>query len=264
MENFSGYILRKNIPQQKTVIQFAQKVKEYLFPILNDLQTFKEEQTIMLRTIEKELQSIVKDICSYCPCNTDFVTSQFIESLPEIREKLIEDAKAILQTDPSAYSMEEVFIAYPGFAAILAYRIAHKLYTLKLSIVPRIITEWAHSKTGIDINPGAQIDTPCIIDHGTGIVIGETTVIGKNVRIYQGVTLGALAVDKATTGKRHPTIEDNVILYANSTILGGETVIGHDSIIGGNCFITQSVPPQSLARHEANITVRKIAEKDII
>jgi len=261
MADFSGYILRKNIPQQKTVIQFTHKVREYLFPILNDLCTFKEEQAILLRAIELELQKIVNDICSYCPCDAKNVTSKFIESLPEIRQNLIEDATAILETDPASYSLEEIIITYPGFSAIMAYRIAHQLYLLKLAIVPRIITEWAHSKTGIDINPGATIDTPCIIDHGTGIVIGETTIIGKNVRIYQGVTLGALAVEKKEKDKRHPTIEDNVILYANCTILGGDTVIGHDAVIGGNCFITQSVPPNSIARHEANISVRKIFDK---
>ena len=141
--------------------------------------------------------------------------------------------------------------------AVTAYRVAHVLCSLRVPLVPRMISEWAHSITGIDIHPGASIGVPFMIDHGTGVVIGETSVIGKNVKIYQGVTIGALAVKKEEAEmKRHPTIEDNVIVYANSTILGGRTVIGRDSIIGGNCFVTDSVPAQSLVYHQPIITVK--------
>ena len=153
--------------------------------------------------------------------------------------------------------IEEVVLTYPGFMAVTAYRIAHVLCRLQVPLMPRMISEWAHSITGIDIHPGATIGVPFMIDHGTGVVIGETSIIGKNVKIYQGVTIGALAVKKEEAEvKRHPTIEDNVIVYANSTILGGKTIIGRDSIIGGNCFVTESVPAQSMVYHQPIITVK--------
>lgn len=169
----------------------------------------------------------------------------FINSLPEIQELIFKDVEAEFQGDPAASSMEEIIFSYPGIYAIFVYRIAHVLYELKIPFIPRIMTEHAHSKTGIDINPGATIGEYFFIDHGTGIVIGETTVIGDHVKIYQGVTLGALSTRKGqelSGVKRHPTIEDNVVIYANTTILGGETVVGKNSVVAGNTFVTESIP----------------------
>ncbi len=186
--------------------------------------------------------------CEKCAQAADGITHRFLDALPEIREVLAADVEAHYEGDPAAKGTDEVIFCYPGLYAITAYRIANRLLREGASIIPRIITEWAHQKTGIDIHPGATIGRSLFIDHGTGIVVGETTVIGDRVRIYQGVTLGALSLPKATADayrskKRHPTIEDDVILYANATILGGDTVIGRGAVIGGNCWVTRSVPP---------------------
>lgn len=170
---------------------------------------------------------------------------KFIDRLPVIQELLLKDVEAELDGDPAASSREEIIFSYPGIFAIFVYRVAHELYKLKVPYIPRIMTEYAHGLTGIDINPGADIGEYFFIDHGTGIVIGETTTIGNHVKIYQGVTLGALSTMKGQqlSGiKRHPTIEDNVVIYANATVLGGDTVIGKNSVIAGNTFITESVP----------------------
>ena len=170
-----------------------------------------------------------------------------IEELPKIREKIALDIKAAFDGDPAAKSAEEVILSYPGLAAIVVHRIAHFLFKNGVPIIPRIMSEHIHGKTGIDIHPGATIGDSFFIDHGTGVVIGETCVIGNNVKIYQGVTLGALSVKKSLQNKkRHPTIEDNVTIYAGATILGGETVIGHDSTIGGNTWVTKSIPAESV------------------
>ena len=166
-----------------------------------------------------------------------------IDEIPELRRQIYLDIQALYEGDPAAKSDEEVIVSYPGLDAIVIYRVAHFLYKSGVPVIPRIMTEYSHSRTGIDIHPGAQIGESFFIDHGTGIVIGETTVIGKNVKIYQGVTLGALSVKKEYMDKkRHPTIEDNVTIYANATILGGETVIGEGCTIGGNTWVTKSVP----------------------
>ena len=174
------------------------------------------------------------------------ITAEFLRSLPKIRALIDTDLSAAFDGDPAAASPEEVIISYPGLYATTVNRIAHVLYGLGVPLIPRIMTEHAHSKTGIDIHPGASIGKYFFIDHGTGIVIGETTVIGDNVKIYQGVTIGALSTrggQKLHGQKRHPTIEDNVTIYAGASILGGDTVIGHDSIIGSNAFLTRSVAP---------------------
>lgn len=173
------------------------------------------------------------------------ITLQFIDAIPDIQQMIFKDVEAELQGDPAAESKEDIIFSYPGIYAIFVYRIAHVLYELKVPFIPRIMTEHAHSKTGIDINPGAKIGEYFFIDHGTGIVIGETTEIGNHVKIYQGVTLGALSTMKgqALSGvKRHPTIEDYVVIYANTTILGGETVVGKNSVVAGNTFVTESIP----------------------
>lgn len=185
------------------------------------------------------------------------LADSFFEDLLNIHQDLLADLDAILQFDPAAKSKDEVLLAYPGFFAIAIYRMAHNLWEKKVKVLPRIISEYAHSKTGIDIHPGASIGKRFFIDHGTGIVIGETAIIGNDVKIYQGVTLGALSVSKDIAEiKRHPTIEDNVIIYANATILGGNTIIGRDSIIGGNVWITDSIQKQTLVYHKSEISVK--------
>ncbi|WP_312991963.1 serine O-acetyltransferase EpsC [Chryseobacterium flavum] len=188
---------------------------------------------------------------------TEKQVDRFFEALPQLYDQLVLDAKSILEFDPAADSLEEVYLAYPGFFATYVYRISHQLWSQEVKILPRVISEYAHSKTGIDIHPGATIGKSFFIDHGTGIVIGETTVIGNNVKIYQGVTLGALNVSKEKAHqKRHPNIEDDVIIYSGATILGGETTIGRESIIGGNVWITQDVPANSLVYHKSEIKIK--------
>jgi serine O-acetyltransferase len=176
----------------------------------------------------------------------------FVSRLPEVRRLIDTDVQAAYEGDPAATSRMEVVMAYPGLYAVTVHRLAHELYKLKVPVIPRVMSELAHSRTGIDIHPGAVIGERFFIDHGTGVVIGETTVIGNNVKIYQGVTLGALSFPKdEKTGmlrkghKRHPNVEDNVVIYAGATILGGDTVIGHDSEIGGNVWLMESIPPNS-------------------
>jgi serine O-acetyltransferase len=174
------------------------------------------------------------------------VSGQFFDELPLLRERLLKDVNAMFEGDPAARNRHEVIRTYPGFYAIAAYRMAHSLHRLAVEGLPRAITEHAHSLTGIDIHPGASVGEHFCIDHGTGIVIGETSIIGNHVKVYQGVTLGALSVDKQDAlTKRHPTIEDHVVIYSGATILGGETVVGHNSVIGGNVWLTRSVPPHS-------------------
>lgn len=185
------------------------------------------------------------------------VADSFFIDLLEIYQDLLADLNAILEFDPAAKSKEEVLLAYPGFFANTTYRLANNLWNKKVTVLPRVISEYAHGKTGIDIHPGASIGKRFFIDHGTGIVIGETAIIGNDVKIYQGVTLGALSVNKdKAEKKRHPTIQDNVIIYANATILGGNTVVGRDSVIGGNVWITDSIPSRTLVYHKSEISVR--------
>jgi serine O-acetyltransferase len=187
----------------------------------------------------------------------------FFEALPGLYRLLNTDITAILNGDPAARSEFEIIRTYPGFFAICFYRVAHALLKLKIPFLPRILTEYAHSQTGIDIHPGAEIGEYLYIDHGTGIVIGETCKIGNHVKLYQGVTLGALSVDKSMAfTKRHPTVEDHVIIYSGATILGGETIIGAHSIIGGNVWLTKSVPPGSSVYHKADMKVVKRKVKD--
>lgn len=193
------------------------------------------------------------------------VADRFLEELPGLRESLLLDARATCEADPAARSVDEVILAYPGFLAIACHRIAHALAAEGVTLLPRLISEFAHRLTGIDINPGARIGRSLAIDHGTGIVIGETTVIGNRVRLYQGVTLGALSVRKELARqKRHPTIEDDVVIYANATILGGETVIGAGSVIGGNVWLTHSVPPGSVVTHGATVERPRDAEEPLL
>ncbi len=176
------------------------------------------------------------------------VTIEFMHRIPHVREYLDTDVQAMLDGDPAAYSKSEIILCYPGLYAMTVYRLAHELYLLKVPLIPRMMTEFAHDKTGVDIHPGASIGKYFMIDHATGIVIGETTIIGCHVKVYQGVTIGALSTRAGHSlqgKKRHPTIEDNVTIYSGASILGGDTVIGHDVVIGGNCFITASIAPRS-------------------
>ncbi|KMQ66535.1 serine acetyltransferase [Chryseobacterium angstadtii] len=209
---------------------------------------FEELHTILLdllkNTGEDEVSALEK-------------TDRFFHVLPDIYSHLILDAESVLKFDPATESLEEILLSYPGFFATYVYRISHQLWNQKVKTLPRVISEYAHSRTGIDIHPGAVIGKHFFIDHGTGIVIGETTVIGNHVKIYQGVTLGALNVSKEKANeKRHPNIEDHVIIYSGATILGGNTTIGRDSIIGGNVWITQNVPSNSLVYNKSEIRIK--------
>lgn len=239
------------IPNKKGVEILVKKVFKLLFPFNEDLT--RDEPPIATPFIRERLEVIISGLKP----GDSMTTDQFIRSLPEVKVLLQADAEFILESDPAAKSLEEVIAIYPGFFAIYCYRIANILSDLSVPLLPRMITEYAHKITGIDIHPSAVIGSPFSIDHGTGIVIGETTTVGNYVKIYQGVTLGALSVDKSKVAdKRHPTIEDNVILYAGSTILGGDTVIGRNSIIGGNVWLTESIAPFSVVYHKSEVIVR--------
>jgi serine O-acetyltransferase len=188
--------------------------------------------------------------CIECADKADAVTDRFVARLPELRSQVTLDLRAAYEGDPAASGVDEILFCYPGTYAVTVYRMAHALLREGAVVIPRMMTELAHRRTGIDIHPGAEIGASFFIDHGTGVVIGETTLIGDRVRIYQGVTLGALSVPQGETRptpghRRHPTLEDGVVIYANATILGGQTIIGHGSVIGGNAFVTASVPPGS-------------------
>jgi serine O-acetyltransferase len=187
------------------------------------------------------------------------VTAAWLARLPAVHAALLEDAEALHAGDPAAESLAEVILAYPGFLAIAVHRLAHELYRLGVPLFPRLLSEWSHRETGIDIHPGARIGAAFAIDHGTGVVIGETTVIGDRVRLYQGVTLGALAVRKTLARrKRHPTIGNDVVIYANATILGGKTMIGDGAVIGGNVWLTSSVPPGAVVQFASEVELREV------
>lgn len=231
-------------PSSKAIEQFFVDLLGVFFPNFasSPVETLSELEN-RVNIIKREMEGILYQNLLQENKDPQETIEAFFNALPSIYYKLQKDIEATYEGDPAARSKEEVIRAYPGFYAIAAYRIAHQLALLGVKTVPRLITEHAHSKTGIDIHPKAQIGEHFFIDHGTGIVIGETTIIGDHVKIYQGVTLGALSVNKQDAEvKRHPTIEDNVIIYSGATILGGNTVIGRDSIVGGNVWLTKSVP----------------------
>ncbi|GAB5473481.1 MAG: hypothetical protein Mars2KO_15800 [Maribacter sp.] len=228
-----------------------------LFYTLFDIETEVEDN---LNKLETEFDTLVDLACwdTEKPCKK--LWENYVLKLPGILKKLNRDAEATVNCDPASLSIEEVYMAYPGFYAIAIYRLAHELYVEGFPLVPRLMTEYAHRQTGVDINPGAQIGDSFHIDHGTGVVIGETAVIKNHVKIYQGVTLGGLFVAKnLQKTKRHPTIENNVTIYANATILGGDTVIGENTIIGGNAWLTKSVPPNSTVFHTPEIKIKPIS-----
>lgn len=225
-----------------------------LFYTLFDIDTPVESN---LEKLEAEFDNLVDLACwdTEKPCRK--LWESYVEKLPRILERLNLDAEATVNCDPASLSIEEVYMAYPGFYAIAIYRLAHELYKVGFPLVPRLMTEYAHRQTGVDINPGAVIGDSFHIDHGTGVVIGETAIIKDHVKIYQGVTLGGLFVAKhLQKTKRHPTIENNVTIYANATILGGETIIGENSIIGGNSWLTESILPNSKVFHTPEIKIK--------
>ncbi len=246
-ELFEEHRHNKTVPSPESICNFIDGLLQILFPQLSDkrykvMSEFEQDFAAM----EIALAEILNRLNGELSSEPTATTKAFFKELPSTRRQLIGDASAMMSGDPAATSETEVIRTYPGFYAIAIYRLAHLLFQLKVPLVPRVLTEYAHGRTGIDIHPGATIGSKFCIDHGTGVVIGGTAHIGNNVKIYQGVTLGALSVKKELAQtKRHPTIEDNVVIYAGATILGGKTIIGHDSMIGGNVWITKSVEPHS-------------------
>lgn len=234
---------------------------EYTQLGFDSLEDFRQH----MEGLRTELDRIVRFNPHKGRVDPEAIAGQFFDSLPRIFESLNADVAAMYEGDPAAKSKSEVIQTYPGFYAIAAYRVAHQLHLLGVKGIPRVITEHAHSRTGIDIHPSASIGDNFCIDHGTGVVIGETAVIGNHVKIYQGVTLGALSVSKDDAiRKRHPTLEDHVVVYAGATILGGETVIGHHSVVGGNVWLTRSVPAHSKIYYQAKMYNGEKEETDIV
>jgi len=263
IESFPKYLLeqynsfRKEVPSMTESHEFIDNLIYFLFPFKIDKKCTLPLIELNLAQLQLDFKELINPLGPVLeePINT--INDKFFSTIPSIYKSLVKDAQLFVDFDPAARSRESVILYYPGFYAIVVYRLSHELFQLRIPYLPRMICEFAHSKTGIDIHPGASIGQHFFIDHGTGIVVGETTIIGNNVKIYQGVTLGAASVDKSMKGKkRHPTIEDNVIIYSGSTILGGDTVIGHDTVIGGNVWLTKSVPPFSVVYHESKIVIR--------
>lgn len=251
------------IPSRESVIQIIDRLREILFPgyftrgkldPVNLRYSMGESTALIFDLLSDQISRSIRhdcirygQSCTECDEQGHITALRLLKAIPSIRKTLATDVQASYDGDPAAKSYDEIIFSYPGIFAITVYRVAHQLYELGVPLLPRIMTEYAHNVTGIDIHPGAEIDDSFVIDHGTGVVIGETTFIGRNVRIYQGVTLGALSIPKNKADefrgkKRHPTIEDEVIIYSGATILGGDTIIGARSVIGGNVWLTESVP----------------------
>ena len=254
------------IPSKDAIIDIIERAKRILYPgyfmrmrldEVNLAYYFGQEVTGFFEVLSEQITLSIRheclrynQPCTRCEERGQEAAIRFIREMPRLRVLLAGDVRAAYDGDPAAESYDEIIFSYPGLFAITVYRIAHQLYEQDISLIPRIMTEYAHNLTGVDIHPGAHIGQSFFIDHGTGVVVGETTEIGDRVRIYQGVTLGALSLPRDSmealrNQKRHPTVEDDVIIYANATILGGDTVIGTRSVIGGNVWITHSVPPDT-------------------
>ena len=265
-KKWSSHIEPVPIPSKKEVVDLVQDAQQILFPGYFSTMMLSpasleyhlgEKVTIFYENLTRQLNSAIRHdcfrhnhSCSQCGERSRQMAGEFIRCLPQIRELLESDINATLEGDPAAANADEVIFSYPGLFAILVYRLAHKLIELEVPIIPRIMSEYAYHRSAIDIHPGAIIGDSFFIDHGAGVVVGATSTIGNRVRIYQGVTLGALSLPKGAgtllkNSKRHPTIEDDVIIYANATILGGETVIGARSIVGGNVWLTESIGPDT-------------------
>jgi serine O-acetyltransferase len=253
-------------PSPTEVAQIFTRLLGTLFPDFSHESFSKfEDFEIYFEELRRDLEEMLKHSSGKGSFDSKDVARYFFEALPEIQQRIEDDVTAMYEGDPAARSRDEVIRTYPGFYAIAAYRFAHELHRLGVEGIPRVITEHAHSKTGIDIHPAAKIGEHFCIDHGTGVVIGETTVIGNHVKIYQGVTLGALSVDKSDAEKkRHPTIEDHVVIYAGATILGGDTIIGHNSVVGGNVWLTRSVPAYSKIYYQAKMYNVDTEETDLV
>jgi serine O-acetyltransferase len=271
------------LPSRESVVEVLDGLREILYPGYFGRRHFTPQNITyhighrvyqVYRQMEQEVYlSILHECrrtqgeCGHCETLAQDIALEFLRRVPRLRDLLTGDVQAAYDGDPAAKSLDEIIFSYPGLQAITVYRIAHELWDLKVPLLPRIMTEIAHAGTGIDIHPGATIGRNFFIDHGTGVVVGETTVIGDNVKIYQGVTLGALSFPKDEKGelirgrKRHPTIEDNVTLYSGATILGGDTVVGKGSTIGGNVWLTHPVPPDSIVMTEEPALV--VAEKKV-
>ena len=247
----------QRMPSREAVIEIIRDCQKLFFPVYygnRDLLKLPPEQysALLMEHIHEKLAAQIALTMSECEENDARaydIASDFVARLPAIQEMLLKDLAANFDGDPAAYSMEEVLLSYPGMFAIFIYRIAHELYTRKVAMIPRMMSEYAHSQTGIDINPGATIGEYFFIDHGTGVVVGETSIIGDNVKLYQGATLGALSPAGMATNpnvRRHPKVGNNVVIYANSTLLGGATEIGDNVVVGGNAFLTSSVEPDTI------------------
>jgi serine O-acetyltransferase len=269
----------KNLPSKTAIASISCGLLRLLFPGFFDEKSIhssqiKPEIAALMDSVKERLEEEVYKSLEYCPPDNidkkdasklaNSLTLDFLSNLPRVRDLLQTDTEAAFQGDPAALSKEEIIVAYPFIEAIAVQRLAHELYLQRIPLIPRIMTEWAHSRTGIDLHPGASIGSHFFIDHGTGTVIGETAVIGKHVKLYQGVGLVArsLAGGQSLRGqKRHPTVEDNVTIYANATIVGGETVVGAGSTIGASVFLNQSVPPNSLVTYE-KIDIKVTSKQD--
>ena len=274
-ENMAGsemplYGASLRLPDRKAVIALIKTIRQLMFPAYYGdaaLMTLAPQDyaALLLDRIESQLKiQIALALPAEDAPRAEEIAHEFIECLPHIQGMLLKDLDATFDGDPAAQDKNEIIFAYPGLFAIFVYRIAHELYLRKVPMIPRMMTEYAHSRTGIDINPGATIGEYFFIDHGTGIVVGETTVIGKGVKLYQGVTLGALsprAGHSSLPGKRHPTVEDNVTIYSGASILGGETVIGTNTVVGGNAFLTEAVDANTRVVIQAPETIFKNADK---
>ncbi len=265
-EDCFDHVSLEQLPSRDALIDILERARRILYPgyffrsrvdRMNLGYYFGQEATAFFEILSEQITLAIRHEClrhnlpcTHCQERGEYSAVLFMKDLPSLRKVLALDVRAAYEGDPAAKSTDEIIFSYPGLFAVTVYRIAHQIYQQGIPLIPRIMTEHAHGQTGIDIHPGATIGESFFIDHGTGIVIGETTVIGNRVRIYQGVTLGALSIprgstDKLRTTKRHPTIEDDVILYSGATVLGGETTIGARSVIGGNVWITESIPPDS-------------------
>jgi len=260
----SGYCT--DVPSMIDTHRFVDDLMVLLFPIKGNRKIDLRETEIRLERMRLRLKELLIPLEKDIQESPENIAKQFFDQLPVVYKNLLEDAETFMKSDPAARCVEEVILCYPGYSCLVVHRLAHNLFKLNVPVLPRVMSEYLHGLTGIDIHPGANIGKNFFIDHGTGIVIGETAIIGNNVKIYQGVTLGAIFVEKKMSEtKRHPTIEDNVIIYAGSTILGGNTVVGHDTVIGGNVWLTESVMPHSIVyrQHKAIIRDSKSFEEPV-
>ena len=262
------YGSKLRLPNRQAVILLIKESRKLMFPAyFGDPELMSlapaDYAALILERVEAQLRAQIALALPESEADRAAeVAREIIERMPYIQEMLLKDLDATFDGDPAAGSKEEVIFSYPGLYAIFVYRVAHELYESKVPLIPRIMSEYAHGATGIDINPGAQIGEYFFIDHGTGIVVGETTIIGDHVKLYQGVTLGALSPrhGHAVTGKRHPTVGDNATIYSGASILGGKTVIGANSVIGGNSFITESIAPNTKASTETPRMIFRVAQ----